>query len=90
MFVLRSYGVSGFQQHVQRSIDLAKHFESLVRSDDRFALVTPRSLALVVFRLQPSTSPQGEDKLNELNRELYAALHAFTSLQLSTSLFRVL
>lgn len=52
----------------------------MVRSSDRFELLTARSLALVVFRLNPSKNARpgvaalDEEDLNLVNRELNAAL----------------
>lgn len=54
---------------------LAEYFESLVRGSSLFEIVTPRSLALTVFRLAPA--PAGSKpsfdaaELNELNLELH-------------------
>jgi aromatic-L-amino-acid decarboxylase len=50
--VMRTYGVSGLQEHVRDGVALARHFTELVAGDDRFELVTARSLGLVVFRLR--------------------------------------
>lgn len=57
-FVLRSYGVEGFQKHIRKHVELAKVFESLVEQSSLFELVAPRSLSLNVFRLRlPSALP---------------------------------
>ncbi|RPD53751.1 hypothetical protein L226DRAFT_492786 [Lentinus tigrinus ALCF2SS1-7] len=76
-FVLRSYGVEGFQAHIRKGVELNKHFVSLVRASPDFELVTTPSLALSVFRLRlPSTSTLSPDSaeglaaLNDLNRAL--------------------
>lgn len=93
LFMLKSHGVSGFQSHLRRSIDIATALEDRIKADDRFELVTPRSLALVVFRMKvaasasrPSesgTSSPEETKLDAANRSLYKKLHARTDMQLS-------
>jgi aromatic-L-amino-acid decarboxylase len=49
--VLRTYGLAGLRDHVRDGVELAQYVEELVRADDRFELVTDRSLSLVVFRL---------------------------------------
>lgn len=82
LFVLKSFGVSGFQDHLRKSIALAETLEKEVEKDDRFELVTPRSLALLVIRLAPA-NVHGEDKLDALNRRLYANLHKRSNVQLS-------
>lgn len=57
-FVLRTYGVEGIQQYIRKDIGLAKHFESLVESDNRFEACTS-ALALVTFRIK------GDDSLTQ-------------------------
>ncbi|EIM88378.1 uncharacterized protein STEHIDRAFT_95546 [Stereum hirsutum FP-91666 SS1] len=52
-FVLRSFGVEGFQTYIRRCIKLNELFASLVRKSDIFELVTRPSFALTVFRLRP-------------------------------------
>ncbi|XP_008553493.1 aromatic-L-amino-acid decarboxylase [Microplitis demolitor] len=64
-FVLRLYGVEGLQKHIRHSVNLAKRFESLVESDERFEIITERSMGLVCFRVK------GE---NSLTRDLYDRL----------------
>ncbi|KAI6007661.1 pyridoxal phosphate-dependent transferase [Pisolithus orientalis] len=76
-FVLRSFGVEGFQRYIRETVKLGNMFASLIRESAEFALVTPPSLALTVFRLEPyfpSSVPPA--KLNELNREFYARVSA--------------
>lgn len=50
-FVFRSYGISGLQKFIRNHIQLAKRFESLVNSDDRFEVRNDVHLGLVCFRL---------------------------------------
>lgn len=70
-----------------RTIELGKTFEEQVSKDEDFEVVTPRSLALVVFRLKPKDSKkEDEEALNELNKRFYARLHKHTSIQLSMQL----
>ncbi|OCH88704.1 aromatic-L-amino-acid decarboxylase [Obba rivulosa] len=74
-FVLRSYGVEGFRNYIRQGIKLNEHFASLVRASPKFALVTPPSFALTVFRLTPSGPHTFTDsELNDLNRTFYARL----------------
>ncbi|KAH0564070.1 hypothetical protein KQX54_009014 [Cotesia glomerata] len=51
-FVLRIYGISGIQKYIRDSISLAQYFESLVKSDSRFEVITERTLGLVCFRMK--------------------------------------
>ncbi|KAG8746154.1 hypothetical protein FRC10_006020 [Ceratobasidium sp. 414] len=55
-FVLRSFGVEGFQAHIRKGIELSKLFTSLIEQSSLFELVVPRSFTLTVFRL---VSPPG-------------------------------
>jgi len=79
-FVLRSYGVHGFQQYIRQGIELNKYFVSLIESSSEFSLVTPPSFALSVFRLTPHAAlPNVEltdHLLNDLNRSFYARISA--------------
>ncbi|KAI6148331.1 pyridoxal phosphate-dependent transferase [Pisolithus tinctorius] len=76
-FVLRSFGVEGFQRYIRETVKLGNMFASLIRESTEFALVTPPSLALTVFRLEPRASPPVPlAKLNELNRVFYARVSA--------------
>lgn len=50
-FVFRNYGISGLQKYMRNHINLAKHFESLVRKDPRFEVVNDVHLGLVCFRM---------------------------------------
>ncbi|XP_051000517.1 histidine decarboxylase [Acomys russatus] len=51
-FVIRSFGVKNLQAHVRHGTEMAKYFESLVRSDPVFEIPAKRHLGLVVFRLK--------------------------------------
>ena len=50
-FVFRMYGLEGLQKHVRRVIAMGKHFEKLVKSDNRFEVLNEVYLGLVCFRL---------------------------------------
>ncbi|MEE6503206.1 hypothetical protein FKM82_004769 [Ascaphus truei] len=51
-FVIRSFGVKNLQAHVRHGTEMAKYFESLVKSDQLFEIPAKRHLGLVVFRLK--------------------------------------
>ncbi|GAA0182968.1 decarboxylase [Lithospermum erythrorhizon] len=51
--VLRSYGVSNLRNFIRSHIKMAKHFEALVNTDNRFEIVVPRNFAVVCFRVTP-------------------------------------
>ncbi|KAF9511208.1 hypothetical protein BS47DRAFT_1487046 [Hydnum rufescens UP504] len=87
-FVLRSYGVEGFQNHIRKCVRLGTLFHDLLSTSSIFEVVTPRSLALTVFRLiipdagaDASSPPPASlarpidlQTLNELNMELHHRL----------------
>ncbi|XP_038668875.1 histidine decarboxylase [Scyliorhinus canicula] len=66
-FVIRSFGVEGLQAHVRHGTEMAKFFESLVRSDCNFEVPAKRHLGLVTFRLKGPNSLT-EELLAELNQ----------------------
>ena len=51
-FVLRMYGINKLQEHIRKHVSMAKHFEELIRKDDRFEIVGDVILGLVCFRLK--------------------------------------
>ncbi|KAL5524396.1 BZZ1 [Sanghuangporus sanghuang] len=71
-FVLRSYGVQGFQEYIRRTISLNDRFVSLVQSSGELLLVTPPSFAISVFHVDAPAN--AEHKLATQNR-LTQALH---------------
>ncbi|KZT64413.1 hypothetical protein DAEQUDRAFT_732637 [Daedalea quercina L-15889] len=81
-FVLRSYGVKGFQAYIRRCIELNEYFVSLIKTSPTFALVTKPSFALSVFRIVADPVALslgvslGSDALNDLNRTFYAHVSA--------------
>ncbi|XP_013404119.1 LOW QUALITY PROTEIN: aromatic-L-amino-acid decarboxylase-like [Lingula anatina] len=51
-FVIRTYGVDGLQKYIREHVQLAKHFEGLVRADSRFEILGQVTMGLVCFRLK--------------------------------------
>ncbi|XP_061450819.1 histidine decarboxylase isoform X2 [Rhineura floridana] len=66
-FVIRSFGVKKLQDHVRHGTEVAKYFESLVRSDPLFEIPAKRHLGLVVFRLK-GPNWMTEKVLKDLNK----------------------
>lgn len=78
--VLRSYGVVNLRNLIRSHVDMAKHFEGLVRMDKRFEVVVPRNFAMVCYRVLPSTIGDSlkscDEKIgNEFNRKLLASIN---------------
>ncbi|XP_077998806.1 aromatic-L-amino-acid decarboxylase-like [Glandiceps talaboti] len=51
-FVVRSYGVEGIRKYIRNHVKLAKKFEVLVNSDNRFEVLGDVTMGLVCFRLK--------------------------------------
>ncbi|GAA94257.1 uncharacterized protein L969DRAFT_80335 [Mixia osmundae IAM 14324] len=81
-FVLKSYGVEGFQRHIRAGIALAERLEKLLVEDADFELVTSRRWSLVVFRLKARAQESAEET-NALNAELVERLSQDRSIMLT-------
>lgn len=71
-FVIRHYGVEGLRAHIRQGVRLGELFETLVRGDERFEIVTPRVLSLVCFRLKSGDEANRTlvDRVNRTGRVL--------------------
>ncbi|RZC43901.1 hypothetical protein C5167_036856 [Papaver somniferum] len=67
--VLRSYEVAGLRNFLRSHVKMAKHFEDLIRMDDRFEIVVPRTFSMVCFRLKPQAifGPKLNEKMVDVN-----------------------
>lgn len=54
--VLRTIGAENIRNNIRKQIKLAEMFENYVKSDDRFEIVSARSMGLVCFRLKGDCS----------------------------------
>ncbi len=73
-FVIRSYGVRGIADMVDRHIGMARDFAAWLEADERFELLAPRQLSLVCFRYKQDQLP--EEELDRLNRRLLDTINA--------------
>ncbi|KAJ9109258.1 hypothetical protein QFC21_000587 [Naganishia friedmannii] len=73
-FVLRSYGVEGYQKHLRGGLEMANVLEKMIQGSLDFELLVPKSLALLVFRYHPCDRQYSQTELNDLNRRLHASL----------------
>ncbi|ESN98404.1 hypothetical protein HELRODRAFT_84403 [Helobdella robusta] len=64
--VLRSYGVTGLQNHIKNHCKMAKYFETLMLTDARFQIVGQVTLGLVCFKLRD----------NQLTEKLLSSLNS--------------
>ncbi|XP_022726615.1 tyrosine/DOPA decarboxylase 1-like [Durio zibethinus] len=85
--VLRSYGVANLRNFLRSHVKMAKLFEELVASDNRFEVVVPRYFAMVCFRVLPSALCKFQNEYcdkddvdqthaNEFNRKLLESMNA--------------
>lgn len=81
--VLRLYGVTNLRTYIRNHIDLAKHFEELVKGDARFEIMAPRIFALVCFRLLPPPADPDNDNGYALNSRLLDAVNSSGHIYLS-------
>jgi len=89
-FMLRSFGVEGFQANVRKCISLNNSFAERVRTSPNFELVTPSSFALSVFRLLPGSEGRTKELevVNTLNRVFYSDLQTRPNLALTQTTLR--
>lgn len=87
-FVMRHYGLEGLRAYIREHMRQAAVFESLVRGDERFEVVTPRTITLICFRLRPR---QGEspEQTDARNRALLEAINATGRAMLSHTVLPV-
>ncbi|RXW21325.1 hypothetical protein EST38_g4541 [Candolleomyces aberdarensis] len=84
-FVLRSYGIAGFQRHIRKTIDMNNLFVKLLSESKVLTLFAEPSLALTVFRITP---PEGVDKfsaeaLSDLNARFFKVVSARDDIMLT-------
>ncbi len=78
-FVMRYFGLEGIQKVLRGHMALAKTFESMVASDDRFELAAPVPFSTICFRLKAS---------DEANRELVARVNGTHQAFISQTILR--
>ncbi|KAI9736126.1 MAG: hypothetical protein M1834_001010 [Cirrosporium novae-zelandiae] len=81
-FVIRTYGVSGLQNHIRRTVGLGEYFAGLVRGrGDLFGIVTRPGFALTVLRVV-GTGGEGKggepevERSNRFTKKVYEAVSA--------------
>ncbi|MBB5921317.1 aromatic-L-amino-acid decarboxylase [Actinoalloteichus hoggarensis] len=63
--VLRWFGLRGLREHLRLHVALAEELAELVRGDERFALVTEPSFALVCLRARTGAGAAADDRRTE-------------------------
>lgn len=72
-FVMRSYGITGLQDHIRRHIDMTHVLANQVAQEPDFELLAPNPLALFCFRYHPKDVPEGQ--LDALNERIFEAIN---------------
>ncbi|MDR4988214.1 MAG: pyridoxal-dependent decarboxylase [Bacteroidales bacterium] len=73
-FVIRSYGIEGIRNMVERHIDLARKFSGWIDAGSNFERMAPQHLSLVCFRYNPGNLTESE--LERINKNLLERLNA--------------
>jgi aromatic-L-amino-acid decarboxylase len=85
-FVLRSYGITGLQENIRRTIQLGEEFAASLRSrPDLFEIVTGPSFALTVFRLAAKAEGASLEERNAATRALYDRVNASGKIWLTST-----
>ncbi|CAK65709.1 unnamed protein product (macronuclear) [Paramecium tetraurelia] len=75
-WMIKSLGLNGMKEQIQQKIEVANHFEQLVRSSNRFRIFTKPQLGLVTFLLvHEDLTTQ-----NKLNRKIQELINQNTML----------
>jgi aromatic-L-amino-acid decarboxylase len=72
--VIRHYGVEGLRAYIREHVRLAEMFEKMVKSDERFEVVAPRTVSLVCFRLRARPG-EAAAAMDSRNRRLLEAVN---------------
>jgi aromatic-L-amino-acid decarboxylase len=73
-FVMRSFGIEGLQTHLRTGITQCEQLAKLISATEDFEIITPPSLALLSFRLNPASLQLSDEALNRLNAALQSRL----------------
>ncbi|KAI5803334.1 pyridoxal phosphate-dependent transferase [Peziza echinospora] len=94
-FVMRTYGVSGLQAHIRRTIGIGEVFAALVRSmPEVFEIAAEPAFGLTVFTVRPevlggAVIEDAEERVkvgNELTKEVYEAVNASGEIYVTSTL----
>ncbi|WP_069163422.1 pyridoxal phosphate-dependent decarboxylase family protein [Nocardia altamirensis] len=83
---LRAYGRVGYQEMVERHLDVAAHLGRVVDEAPDFELLAPVQLCVTCFRYRPPGVPEAE--LNDLNARLGAAILEDGRVYVGTTTYR--
>ncbi|BFZ64233.1 hypothetical protein YB2330_005372 [Saitoella coloradoensis] len=73
-FVMRTYGLTGLQEHIRRTMELGQGFAKNIRTrDDLFEIVAPPAYALTVFTVRSPNPEVMSD--NEVTKKVYESIN---------------
>lgn len=85
-FVMRTYGISGLQQHIRKHIKLGELFHSLLTSRaDLFHVITGPNFALNVFNIVPRNNSAGKAGADEVTKDVYELVNKRGEIYITSS-----
>ena len=69
---VQTFGMAGFRAAVQHGLDLARRAGSHIEADSNLELMTPVSLGIVCFRVNPARRPCAPETLGRINQRVLA------------------
>jgi aromatic-L-amino-acid decarboxylase len=85
-FVMRTYGISGLQQHVQKHIKLGELFHSLLKARaDLFHIIAGPNFALNVFSIIPRNKAARQEDTDEITKEVYELINKRGEIYITSS-----
>ena len=83
-FVLRTYGVTGLQEHIRKHVKLGEVFAGLVRTrSDLFEIMTGPSFALTVFTVIPKVAGKAEQ--DKITKDVYELVNKRGEIYITSS-----
>ena len=68
---VQTFGMAGFRAAVQKGLDLARRAEAYIEASPVLEMMTPASLGIVCFRVNPGDA-RDEESLDDVNRNVLA------------------
>ena len=69
---VQTFGMAAFRQAVSHGMDLAHRIEEYIEDSTVLEMLTPATLGIACFRVNPANADLGEDVLEEINRTVLA------------------
>ena len=80
---MQTFGMAAFRQAVSKGMELADRAEEYVQASQTLEMLTPASLSIVCFRVNPADTDLDEKSLAEINKTVLARVfwdtHSFVS-----------